>query len=72
MEDGATRNFEPIRTAEEQAKREQAAIEEEEKNNPMKVNINLISRGSSDKNVNKDFLWDRDTEQPIIITPQCK
>ena len=37
LEAGATRNFEAAKTAEEMAKKEAAAIEEEEANNPMKV-----------------------------------
>ena len=37
LEAGATRNFEPTRTAEELAKREQKEKELEELNNPMKV-----------------------------------
>ena len=37
LEDGATRNFEAHRTAEEMAKKELKEIEEEERNNPMKV-----------------------------------
>lgn len=37
LEDGATRNFEPLRTAEMLAKKEQQEKEDEEKDNPMKV-----------------------------------
>ena len=37
LEAGATRNFQASRTAEELAKKEQAAIEEEEANNPVKM-----------------------------------
>ena len=37
LEDGATRNFEALRTAELQAKKEAEELEAEEANNPMKV-----------------------------------
>ncbi len=43
LEDGATRNFEPTRTAEMLAEQEQKEKEEEERNNPMKVKEMFIS-----------------------------
>ncbi len=55
LEDGATRNFEAHRTAEEMAKRELKEIEEEEKNNPMKVGNN--SRGSLSLQVGMFFFF---------------